>query len=346
MRETVLFVDDDQLILAYAADIFQKKGIGIVTAGSGEEALRIFAEREVAVMVTDNCMPGIGGLALLEQAGKVSPDTVKIMMTAYTDVSTVLTAINRGEVFRFVPKPWKPPVMLKAVREAIRRYRLLIGVKKEEEFVFYSLAQTIELKDHLTKGHCDRVAAYALQIAEALELDAGMQKDICYGSWLHDCGKIGVPESILNAPRALTEEEFTIVKKHPVWGMEVARKANLSPAVQDILLYHHERYDGTGYPTGLAGDDIPLEARIVSIADCYDALCTVRPYRAALAPKKAQDIIAGQRGTAFDPVILDLFISSVIDQAALRHPLEVGINGRIALEQPAPRQSRVLHRAE
>ncbi len=316
MQETVLFVDDDRMILAYAADIFQKKGIDLVTVDSGEGALRIFAEREVAVMVTDNCMPRMGGLALLEQAAKVSPDTVKIMMTAYTDIATVLTAINRGEVFRFVPKPWKSTVMLKAVREAIRRYRLLTGVRKEEEFVFYSLAQTIELKDHLTKGHCDRVATYALQITEALELDAGMQKDICYGSWLHDCGKIGVPESILNAPRALTEEEFAIVRKHPVWGTEVARKANLSPAIQDILLYHHERYDGTGYPTGLAGNDIPLETRIVSIADCYDALCSVRPYRPAIPPQRAQDIIAGQSGTAFDPAILDIFISSIITQAA------------------------------
>lgn len=315
MQETVLFVDDDRLILAHAEEIFRKKGIGILTADSGEQALQIFAQRDVAVMVTDNCMPGMGGLALLEQAGKASPDTVKIMMTAFADLSTVLTAINRGEVFRFVPKPWKPPVMLKAVREAIRRYRLLTGVRKEEEFVLYSLAKTIELKDLLTKGHCDRVAAYALQIAEALELDAGMQKDICYGSWLHDCGKIGVPESILNAPRTLTEEEFAIVRKHPVWGMEVARKANLSPAVQDILLYHHERYDGTGYPTGLAGEDIPLETRIVSLADCYDALCTARPYRPAIPPEKAREIVAGQRGTAFDPAILDLFIS-IITQAA------------------------------
>lgn len=311
MKETVLFVDDDRIILEYAVDVFKGKGVTVVTAGSAGEALQIVAGREVAVMVTDNHMPEMGGMELLERVGDISPDTVKIMMTAFTDVSTVLSAINRGEVFRFVPKPWEAPVMLKAVRDAIRRYRLLKGVQREEEFLLYSLGQTIELKDPHTKGHCDRVAAYALQIADMLGMEDAVQREIRYGSWLHDCGKIGIPETILNAPRALTEEEYTIVKKHPVWGAEVVRKANLSAIIHDIVLYHHERYDGKGYPTGIAGEDIPLEARIVAVADVYDALSSDRPYRPAMPTDKARQLIIEQRGTAFDPAIVDLFLDCI-----------------------------------
>ncbi len=314
MQETILFVDDDRLILTYAMDVFHEKGLNVLTAGSGIEALQIIQEQPIAVLVTDNHMPEMEGLELLDRVAEISPDTVKIMMTGCTDLPTLLTAINRGEVFRFVPKPWEGAVMLKAVRDAIRRFRLLQGVQREEEFVLFSLAQTIELKDSLTKGHCDRVATYALQIATARGLDEGTHRDIRYGSWLHDCGKIGVPETILNAPRALTNEEMLIVKKHPIWGTEVARKANLSPAVQDIILYHHERFDGKGYPSGLAGEDIPLEARIVAIADVYDALATERPYRPAIPRTKARHMVAEQRGTTFDPDILDLFLRIIDNQ--------------------------------
>jgi putative nucleotidyltransferase with HDIG domain len=257
------------------------------------------------------------------------------MMTSSTDLPTVLAAINRCEVYRFVPKPWEETVMLKAVRDALHRYRLLKGMKGEEDFVLYSLAQTIELKDPLTRGHCDRVATSALKIAEALGLDEVTRRDIRYGSWLHDCGKIGVPESILNAQRVLTDDEITTIRKHPIWGAEVARKANLSPAVQDIILYHHERFDGMGYPSRIAGTDIPLETRIVSIADVYDALVTSRPYRDALPQARVLQMLAEQSNTIFDPTLLELFLSIINSQTpsgchAIAHdvPTPVNLDGK------------------
>jgi putative nucleotidyltransferase with HDIG domain len=311
MKETVLFVDDDRSILEHVSGIFRNSGVGILTAREPREALEFFAGREIAVLVSDNIMPGMNGLELLSRVKKISPDTVKIMMTAYADLPTTLAAINKSEVFRFVTKPWQTEEMTKAVKDGIRRYRLLRSMKKEDEFVLHSLAQTIELKDSRTRGHCDRVATYALQIAGRLGMSEEMKTEIKYGSWLHDCGKIGVPEAILNAARSLTKEEFEVVKKHPVWGADVARKANLSIIVQNIILYHHERFDGTGYPTGLKGDEIPYEARIVAIADVYDAMSTERPYRKGYSMKKTLKIMDEITGHALEPAIVEIFLAGL-----------------------------------
>jgi len=308
-RDTVLFVDDERSYLAYTSGIFENRGLNILTAGSALEALKIIEEHSVAVVVSDNEMPGMRGIELLTRIKEVSPHTVKIMMTGSADLSTTLAAINSGEVFRFVLKPWKKAEMLRAVKDALRRYRVLQSIKREDEFILYSLAQTIELKDASTKGHCDRVATLALRLAEALGISEDIRQEIRYGSWLHDCGKIGVPEAILNAERKLTEEEFKVVMKHPEWGCEVARKANLSKTVQEIVLYHHERYDGNGYPFGLDGRSIPLEAQIVSTADICDALTMDRPYRKGFNREELIRTMREMEGTHLDPKLVQVLFA-------------------------------------
>jgi len=307
MSETVLFVDDEPVILGFAESLFAGKGLQICTCASAREALKILEKESVAVLVSDNCMPEMGGLELLSRTTRISPDTVKIMMTAYADLPTTMAAINKSEVYRFIIKPWGKKEMLRAVKEGVRRYRLLQSLKREDDHLLHSLAQTIELKDPLTKGHCDRVATYAIQLAQALNLPKEMQVEIKYGSWLHDCGKIGVPEALLNAPRGLTPEELDIVKKHPAWGLEVVRKANLSMVVQNIVMCHHERYDGKGYPAGLAGKDIPLEARIVAVADIYDALLSDRPYRPGYSQERTLEMVIEMKGSFLDPSLVDIF---------------------------------------
>jgi putative two-component system response regulator len=304
-RETVLFVDDDKTILAFVCDLFKNRGLQVLTADCAGEALAIVEEQAVAVVVSDNEMPGMRGVELLSRVKELSPHTVKIMMTGSADLATALAAINSGEVFRFVLKPWKKSEMLAAVKDGIRRYRVLQSLQREDEFILHSLAQTIELKDSSTKGHCDRVATLALRLAAARGVPERQRREIRYGSWLHDCGKIGVPESILNAPRALLPDEFEIVMKHPEWGCEVVRKANLSQAVQDIVLYHHERWDGTGYPRGLKGSAIPPAAQIVAAADICDALTMDRPYRKGLAGKDLLYILSGMKGENLEPSLVD-----------------------------------------
>ncbi|HEX8959956.1 MAG TPA: HD domain-containing phosphohydrolase, partial [Geobacteraceae bacterium] len=272
MQETVLFVDDSNFTLEVARGVFRNADFRLLTATSAVEALQIVRREEVAVVVSDNVMPVMSGVEFLSCLKHVSPDTVKVLMSAYADLASALAAINRSEVFRYILKPWKEEELVATVNDALRRHRLVLAMRKEDEDILRSLAQTIELKDPSTKGHCDRVAVYALLIAEALDLPKETQRDIRYGSWLHDCGKIGVSESILNGPWRLSREEFETMKKHSVWGADVAAKANLSETTCNIIHYHHEHFDGSGYPAGLRGEAIPLEARIVAVADVFDAL--------------------------------------------------------------------------
>jgi putative nucleotidyltransferase with HDIG domain len=309
MRETILFVDDEENILNSVVRTFVDSDFTILTAPDAARALDLMKSRKIAVLVTDNMMPGMSGMELLERARSVSPDTVKIMMTAYTDLPTVIEAINRVEVFRFIVKPWDNQQLIAIVNEGMQRYRLLDSLRHENEAVLYALAETIELKDPYTKGHCERVAHYALLIADALGLPENLKDDIRFGSWLHDCGKIGVPEQILNAPRSLRSDEIMTIHFHPEWGAEVARKARMSPVVINIIRSHHERYQGGGYPDNLCGEAIPLEARIVAIADIYDALTSTRPYNEPRSREAAIEILTELSGKELDPELTEIFLA-------------------------------------
>ena len=307
--ESILFVDDNRLILTVSCDLFRDEGVNVLTAENAEEALALVQRQEIAVVISDNVMPGISGLEFLSSLKKHSPDTVKILMSAFADLPTALAAINRSEVFRYVLKPWDDKEMLDAVREGLNRFRLIQKMHKEDEDILRSLAQTIELKDPSTKGHCDRVAILALRIAQLLDLPKDVQREIKYGSWLHDCGKIGISELILNGEQKLNHQEFETMKQHSLWGADIARKANLSDIARNIIAYHHERYDGTGYPEGLRGSEIPLETRIVSIADVYDALVTDRPYRSGYSKEEALQKMQEMRSTLHDPHLHDIFMN-------------------------------------
>lgn len=311
MSAKILFVDDEEHILSSLERLFADTGMDVLRAGSAAEAMTLFERNEIAVVVSDNMMPGMRGIEFLCQLKDIAPQTVKILMTAYADLPTALEAINRGEVFRFVVKPWDNDELVAIVSQSVHRYHTLSALAREDEAILQSLAQTIELKDPYTRGHCARVASYALMIADELQLSPQLRKDIRYGSWLHDCGKIGVPEAILNFGGPVAAHEFDTIKKHPVWGAEVARQARLSPTVVEIVLHHHERYDGDGYPHGLAGEQIPLAPRIAAVADVYDALTTERPYRRAYTWQKGIDILRSMKGSALDPALVDSFVAAL-----------------------------------
>ena len=311
MNDAVLLVDDEANILNALARLFLDRDVRVLRAGNGEEALGIVRREPVAVVVTDNLMPGMRGVELLTRVRDLSPDTVRVLLTGYADLPTAIEAINRGEVFRFHVKPWVDEEIIGTVEEGVRRYRLVRSLRHGDEAALRSIAQTIELKDPYTRGHCDRVAAFAMTIAEALRLPEETRRAIKHGSWLHDCGKIGVPEAILNRPGKLPAADFDVVKKHPGWGAEVARQANLSQEVVNIILYHHERIDGRGYPTGAKGAEIPLEARIVAVADVFDAMSTDRPYAKGYDRAEAMREMGVLRGAALDPQLVDIFLAGL-----------------------------------
>lgn len=177
--------------------------------------------------------------------------------------------------------------------------------------MFLTMARMIELKDPYTRNHCKRVADYALAIGRRLGLDAATMKELRWGSWLHDCGKVGVPEQILNCPGKLSAEDFQFIRKHPEWGASVVSQAGLSRQVINIVLYHHEHFSGAGYPFGLKGGHIPLEARIVAVADVFDALSTDRPYRMGYAMDKVRGIMTEMKESVLDPPLVDLLFELV-----------------------------------
>lgn len=307
MAENILFVDDEEFILDIARSIFAEEGIEILTAANGEEALEKVRSFEIAVLVSDNRMPGMMGLDLLSRVKSISPDTVKIIMTGFADLETAIDAINRVEVFRFIVKPWENTQLVELVKDALKRYRLIKSIVTGDEATMLSLVHALELKDPYTRGHSERVAQYAHMIAQHLNLSADNRAAIRYGSWLHDCGKIGVSENILNNEGPLDDAEIHIVRNHPMWGAEVARQARLSDIIVNIILSHHERCDGKGYPSGLKGNAIPIEARIVAVADIYDALTTERPYRKAYDMDKALEMLVSMKGNVLDPELVDVF---------------------------------------
>lgn len=306
-----MFVDDELSVLSALQRLFADTEHRCIYCSSPAEALEIAKEEPIWVVVSDNQMPGMTGIDFLCRLRMISPDTVRIMMTAYANLEVAIAAINRSEAFRFITKPWDNDELLTLVAEGIARYDILTSMRSRDEVRYRSLAQAVELKDPYTRGHCDRVADYAEQLALAAGVEEPLLTCIRHGSILHDCGKIGVPEEVLNFPGKLTLEEFEIIKKHPDWGTQVAREANLPEAVVNVIQYHHERLDGSGYSAGLAGETIPLEARIAAIADVFDALTSDRPYRKANSIGEAITVLNGLAGQ-LDNKLLETFIKRVI----------------------------------
>jgi putative two-component system response regulator len=308
---TVMFVDDEPWVLTALQRLFMDTEYNCIYCGSPAEALELAKKEKIWVVVSDNQMPGMTGIDFLSRLRMSSPDTIRIMMTAYANLGVAISAINRSEAFRFITKPWDNDELLSLVDEGIARYAMLTSMRSRDESHYRSLAQTVELKDPYTRGHCDRVADYAERLALAAGVGEPLLTCIRHGSILHDCGKIGVPEEILNFPGKLTLEEFEIIKQHPDWGTQVAREANLPEAVINVILYHHERVDGSGYPAGLSGEEIPIEARIAAIADVFDALTSDRPYRKGNTIGDATEVLNGLAGL-LDNGLLEIFSRKVI----------------------------------
>lgn len=309
MTRTVLFVDDEQSILKALERMYlERDDIRCLFASSGAEGLQLLERENVCVVVSDYLMPGMRGIEFLARVKGRWPRTMRIMMTAYADLSIAIDAINKSEAYRFVTKPWNSVELMETIDEALMRYQLVESLSTKDETIYLSLAQAVELKDPYTKGHCDRVARYATALAQVAGIGNPVLEDIKYGSWLHDCGKIGVPERILNFPGRLGEDDLESVMQHPRWGSEVALQARMSEQVVNIILYHHERYDGAGYPSGLKGEEIPIEARIVAIADVFDALFSDRPYRKGYSIDQALEIMREMTTTHLDPKLMELFL--------------------------------------
>jgi diguanylate cyclase (GGDEF)-like protein len=320
MSKRIMVVDDVVMNLRMAETILKKSGYRVLLSGSGAECLKLLEREAVDMILLDIEMPGMDGkeVARLIKANSQWEQIPIIFLTADSDPATEVECLQIG-ADDFITKPFAPKVMEQRVARVLELYDLRYDLEaqlrkktKQIEIVtlnsVMSIANTIDAKDKYTSGHSIRVAKCSVEIAKHLGWDEAELQNFRYAALLHDIGKIGVPDSVLNKPARLTEEEFEVIKKHPLIGGDILKDIHMIDHVQEGALFHHERYDGTGYPYGLKGEKIPLYARIIGIADAYDAMTSDRVYRKRLSDEQVIAEFENGSGTQFDPKLAGIFV--------------------------------------
>ncbi len=288
---TIMVVEDDPAIRGLLADLLTTIGHSVVTAESAEKAVSLLDVVAPDLVLTDVHMGAMSGIELCTRI-KGDPRyelTPVVVLTAIADIDARVAGLAAG-ADDFFPKP----VDLTELRTrvgALLRVKGLLDQLERVEGVITTLALTIEARDTYTGGHCDRLARYAVAVGEALGVDAAMIRALRLGGYLHDLGKIGVPDGILLKPGPLDAAERERIRAHPGDGADLVLGLRSLEHVRPIMRHHHERWDGTGYPDGLRGEAIPLGARIIAVADVYDALHTERPYKPALPHEESRAIL-------------------------------------------------------
>lgn len=331
--DRILVVDDEEPIREIVTSMLANAGYNCKQAGSGLEALAVLESGEqFELILSDLMMAELDGIGLLERTKERFPDLPVVMVTAVHDISVALAAIRNG-AYDYLLKPFEREHLLAVVRRALENRRLklenrayqtnletlvndrtiqlrqaMADLERSYDITLEALGDALDLKDAETEGHSKRVTAFTIAIARAMGLQQDAIRVIARGAFLHDIGKMAIPDAILRKPGALTPEETEIMKEHCFKGFQMLRRIPFLQEAAEIVHAHQERFDGTGYPRGLKGEQIPLGARIFSIADTLDAITSDRPYRAAQSIQAAQEEIKRWSGRQFDPRIVDVFI--------------------------------------
>jgi len=315
----ILVVDDSTTILRFVEDILKEK-YNPVLVKSGELALAYLAENQVDMVLLDIFMPKMDGFETFKRIKEMEPkrDVPVVFFTSGVEAENEIKALAMGAK-DFIRKPFVPQVMLNRINNILELDELTKNLERKVEQktrqveqlsfeIIATIASMIEAKDKYTKGHSIRVAEYSAMLAEALGWDEEKVKNLKYIALLHDIGKVGIPDRVLNKPGKLTDNEFNIIKSHTTIGGDILKDIETIAYVDAGAKYHHERYEGGGYPSGIAGANIPTVARIISIADAYDAMNSKRVYRDVLPKEIIRRELINGRGTQFDPDFLDKFI--------------------------------------
>ncbi len=320
----VLIVDDEPAITVSLAKKLRREGYECLTANSGQEALELLASGPLDIVVSDVRMPGMSGLDLLKAIKSRDADTQVIMMTAYTDITLAIEAL-RNKADDYLLKPFNLAELSHSVARSLEHRRLLREVQAFRTSLWFersapgaaaerdfhegiaALAVALETRDRQTRGHLRQVSRCARAIGAELGLAPDSLRALWLGAVLHDVGMIVVPEAVINRAGPLTPDEWRSVHEHPAAGADMIESiAYLRPA-RDAILHHHERWDGSGYPSGLKGSDISRHGTIVAVADSFAAMLSDRPYRGALSEAAAVAEIEGGAGTRFDPQVVEAF---------------------------------------
>lgn len=330
MSDWVLVVDDDTANLKMASRILVSEQMRVSCLKSGEDALRFLQENQPDMVLLDLHMPGMDGFETIAaiRADEKTADIPVIFLTADDDRDTEAKALTAGAM-DFIKKPFVPEVLLLRVKNTIELIRLKTSLsdeveKKTQEIIAQTeklerlsmqivkaLSGAIDAKDTYTNGHSTRVAEYAREIAKRVGFSKNEQDDIYMMGLLHDIGKIGIPDAIINKPAALSDEEYEIIKTHPAVGAGILKNITELPKLMTGARWHHERYDGKGYPDRKSGDEIPVEAQIIAVADSYDAMSSRRSYRNALPQQQIRSELEEGRGKQFAPEYADAMIAMI-----------------------------------
>jgi putative nucleotidyltransferase with HDIG domain len=334
---SVLVVDDERASRHLLSAMLSDCGIVCRAAADGTEALGFLDQEPVAAILADLQMPGLSGLDLLARVRPRFPGTAFVVVTGVDDVRVGIEAMRNG-ADDYLVKPLELDVVLASLERALEKKQLQGELEKyrqglerlveertqelasalgrlEQSYgeTLRTLGAAIDLRDSPTAGHSQRVAQYSRRIAEELALDQHAQKTILMGAWLHDIGKLAIPDAILLKPGALTEDEWRVMRSHVEIGYDLIRQIPFLNRAADIVLTHHERADGTGYPKGLKGSEIPLGARIFAIADTVDAMTSDRPYRRALSFDQASAEIRTGAGCRYDRRVAQVFLNIPVE---------------------------------
>jgi putative nucleotidyltransferase with HDIG domain len=329
----ILVVDDEEPIREVVSSMLNQAGYDARKAASGMEALELLdCGEDFELILTDLMMPELDGIALLEKIKERFPDVPVVMVTAVHDISVALAAIRNG-AYDYLLKPFEREQLLLTIRRALENRGLkienhnyqmnleaLVNARTEQlrqamsdlersyDITLEALGDALDLKDAETVGHSKRVTAFTIKIASAFNVPSETIKVIARGAFLHDIGKMAIPDAILSKPASLTPAESRVVREHCLHGYHILRKIPFLQEAAEIVYTHQERYDGSGYPRGLKGNEIPLGARIFAIADTLDAITSDRPYRPAQTLQAARTEIQKWTGKQFDPAIIEVFL--------------------------------------
>lgn len=325
----ILVVDDDQVNLIVTQGLL-KSHYEVDMVSSGEAAFRYLKQKKPDLILLDLHMPEMDGFEVLSrlQGEEENAEIPVIVLTSDEDQDTEVRVLKAGAM-DFIQKPFAQQVAFERIDRILTVRRLQAGLEKEVEKkteellisnrkvanlsyqIMKAMSAAIDAKDRYTNGHSNRVAEYSRELYRRMGHTGQELVDIYFIGLLHDVGKIGVPNEIINKPSRLTDEEYAVIKTHPGMGAKILENISEMPALSVGAHWHHERYDGKGYPDGLKGEEIPEIARVIGVADSYDAMSSNRSYRNALP----QEVIIGElekgRGTQFDPKIADLMIEMI-----------------------------------
>jgi response regulator RpfG family c-di-GMP phosphodiesterase len=340
-KRTVLIVDDDPQVREVLHQIFLSADYQCLLAGDGQEAVGVFAATRPPLVITDLRMPVMDGIGLLRGVRQLDGDAAVVVLTGAPDVKTAIESLKLG-AYDFIVKPVNVDELLIAAERAIERRQLLIERRQYQQLLeqrvdeatrdlqvayqrlrdtyratLETLGAALDSRDVGTESHSRRVHGYALATAKVYGVAEDQMEDLAHGVLLHDIGKIGIPDAILLKPGPLTPDEWTIMRTHPEIGRRLIEKVPFLRNAVPVVYCHHEKWDGTGYPQGLRGEEIPLGARIFAVVDAFDAMTADRPYSKAKPFDVARAEIRRCSGAHFDPTVVESFMrvpDAVLDE--------------------------------